>query len=99
MINNKDIEKLKETFATKEDIENLIEIVATKEDMASLKKDILSGQDKILAMVTALSQEKTVGSEQNKRQKRVLEIHHNALRKNKILSEKESLEIDKLRVF
>ncbi len=117
MINNKDIEKLSEIFATKEDIENLIEIVATKqdleifatkqdleafatkEDVVKFKNDILNGQDKILEKLTTLTQEGIVGDSQGKRQKKVLEIHHHALKKNKILTADEVSQVDALQVF
>ena len=95
MLDNKDIEKLSEAFATKEDIKNF----ATKKDIIEFKNEILTGQDEILEKLTAFSQEKTIGGEQDKRRKKVLEIHNNALKKNKILSEEQVSEIDKLRVF
>ncbi len=95
MLDDKDIEKLSETFVTKEDIRNF----ATKEDITEFKNEILTGQDEILEKLSVLSQEKTVGGEQDKRQKKVLEIHNNALKKNKVLSEGQVSEIDELRVF
>jgi len=95
MLDNKDIEKLSEAFATKEDIKNF----ATKKDIIEFKNEILTGQDEILEKLTAFSQEKTIGGEQDKRRKKILEIHNNALKKNKILSEEQVSEIDKLRVF
>ena len=86
MLNDKDIKKLSEVFATKEDV-------------VEFKNEILNGQDEIMEKLDILIQEKTIGDEQDKRQKKVLEIHNNALRKTKVLSEKEASEIDKLRVF
>lgn len=79
MINDKDIEKLKDVFATKD--------------------EFLTGQDEILTKLNILLDEKTIGDEQDKRQKKVLEIHNNALKKSNILSEEQASKIDKLRVF
>ena len=95
MIDDKDVEKLSGVFATKEDIKNF----AKKDDIIEFKNEILNGQDEILGKLESLLQEKTVGDEQDKRQKKVLEIHNNALKKSKILSKEETLEIDKLRAF
>jgi len=95
MIDDKDIEKLSEVFATKEDLKNLGEVFATKEDF----NKIMDGQDEIVGKLNLLLEEKTIGDAQDKRQKKVLEIHNNALKKNKILSENEVSEIDKLRIF
>ena len=95
MINDKDIEKLSEVFATKEDLKNLSEVFATKEDV----KELLGGQDEIMEKLEILLQEKTIGDDQNKRQKKVLEIHNHALKKAKILSETEVSQIGKLQVF
>jgi len=103
MLDDKDIQKLikaqKEVFATKEDVENLIDIVATKEEFAEFKDEFFDKQDEILTKLDALSQEKTIGDEQDKRQKKVLEIHNTALKNKGILSKDQGLEIDKLRVF
>jgi len=95
MLDKKDIEKLSEVFTTREEIMKL----ATKDDVVEFKNEILDGQDKILGKLEMLVQEKLIGDEQDKRQKRVLEIHNKALKKNKILTGKETLEIDGLRVF
>lgn len=108
MLEDKDIEKLSEVFATKKDLENLIDIVVTKEDaknfatkndLTKFKDEILTGHDAILTKLDILLTEKPIGDEQDKRQKKVLEIHSNALRKSKILSDEQVSEIDKLRVF
>ena len=72
---------------------------ATKKELTEFKSESFNKQDEILAKLTALSQEKTVGDEQDKRQKKVLGIHNNALKNKGILSKDQSLEIDKLRVF
>ena len=99
MIDDKDVEKLSEVFATKKDLENLIDIMATKAEITEFKNEVLAGQDKMLGMLTTLTQEKTVGDEQDKRQKKVLGIHNAALKSKGILSKDQALEIDKLRVF
>jgi len=72
---------------------------ATKDDLIKFKDEILTGQDKILGLLTSSSQEKTVGDDQDKRQKKVLEIHNTALKEKGVLSPGQALEIDKLRVF
>ena len=59
----------------------------------------MEGQDEIMEKLSLLLQEKEIGNEQGKRQKKVLEIHNNALKKNKVLSIEEVSEIDKLQVF
>jgi hypothetical protein len=40
-----------------------------------------------------------MGEEQDKRKKKAFEIHNNALKRSKILSAEEAVEIDKLNVF
>jgi len=94
-----DIEELSETLVTKEDLMDELEKYATKEDIIEFKDEILTGQDEILEKLGTLLQEKTVGDEQNKRQKKVLEIHNIALKKSKILSVEQASQIDKLRAF
>lgn len=97
MLDDNDIKKLIEAqepvFATKKYLQDI------KDDILEFKNEILEGQDEILEKLTALSQEKTVEDEQDKRQKKVLEIHNNALKKNKVLSTQEVSEVDELRVF
>jgi len=83
MLEDNDIEKLKEAFT---------EVFVTKDEF-------LTGQDEILTKLNILLDEKTVGDDQNKRQKKVLEIHNAALKNNKILSQEQASEIDGLRVF
>ncbi|OGZ65629.1 MAG: hypothetical protein A2998_01015 [Candidatus Staskawiczbacteria bacterium RIFCSPLOWO2_01_FULL_37_25b] len=95
MLDDKDVEKLVEVFATKEDLKELV----TKNDFDEFKDKSLSKLDKILEGIVPLKEEKTIKDEQDMRQKKVLEIHNNALKKNKILSEEQVSEIDKLRVF
>lgn len=97
MIDNKDIEKLSEVFITKDDLEKSENRLEDK--IVEFKNEILTGQDEILEKLSILLDEKTIGDEQDKRQKKVLEIHNNALKKNKILSEEEVLQVDQLRVF
>ena len=81
------------------DVEKLGEIFATKEEIIEFKDEILTGQDEILEKLNILLDEKTVGDEQDKRQKKVLEIHNDALKKSNILSDGQVSEIGKLRVF
>lgn len=95
MLNNKDIEKLTQIFATKEDIKDF----ATKDEIVEFKNEILTGQDEILEKLDILLTEKPIKEEQDKRQKKVLEIHNKVLKKNKILSKEEILEVDKLGAF
>lgn len=70
-----------------------------KKEFRKFKNDMIGFKDEALEKLGNLTQEKTVGDAQNKRQKKVLEIHNSALKANKILSEKQISEIDKLRVF
>ncbi|GEM_PF-7082116 len=95
MLDNNDIIKLSEVFVTKEDIKEFI----TKKDFDDFKDKSLSKLDKILEGIVPLKQEKIMKDLRDKRQKKVLEIHNNALKKNKILAESEALEIDNLRAF
>jgi len=107
MIDEKDIEKLKKAFLTKE---QFLEYGVTKDDLeksehrledkiVEFKSEILTGQDVIMGKLDKLLGEKTVGDEQDRRQKKVLEIHNDALKTSKILSEQQATEIDGLRVF
>ena len=86
------IEYLDEKFST---IETKLDKKADKE----ITDKILDSQDEIITKLNTLLQEKTVGDEQDKRQKKVLEIHNEALKTNKILSEQQATEIDGMRVF
>ena len=108
MIDDKDIEKLEESLVTKKEFEGLMEVVAmkddlkkyaTKDDVVEFKDKILKGQDEIIGKLDKLLGEKTMGDAQDKRKTKILEIHNNALKSNKILSEKDSAEIDNLHVF
>jgi chromosome segregation ATPase len=75
------------------------EMTDFKNEMTDFKNEMLSFEDKALKDLEDLKQEKTIGDEQDKRQKSVLQIHNNALKKNKILSDQEIAEVNKLRVF
>jgi len=97
MLDNKDIEKLSEVFVTKDDLEASERKISDK--ITEFKSEILTGQDEILKEVRALRQEKTIGDEQDKRKTKVLEIHNDALKSNKILSEGQAAEIDGLHAF
>ena len=63
------------------------------------RDDMLSFKDQALKDLGDLKQEKTVGDDQGKRLKKVLEIHNTALKSNKIISKQQASEIDGLRVF
>jgi hypothetical protein len=97
MLDKEDIKKIIEAqelvFATKNDLHNI------KDDIFQFKSEILTGQDQILAKLDVLLGDKTVGDEQDKRKTKVLQIHNDALKSSKILSEKQSVEIDGLRAF
>jgi len=59
MLDNKDIENLKENFVTKNEFESLLEIVATKEDLKNfatkdMVNEVLTGQDKIMEKLDLL---------------------------------------------
>jgi len=86
---------LDEHFAMKKDLDKF----TLKNDFNDFKDKSLSNQDKILGKLDTLLQEKKIGDAQDKRQKEVLKIHNNALKKNKILTEQEVVEINNLRVF
>lgn len=75
------------------------DIQKLSDEIVEFKNEILTGQDEILEKLNILLDEKTVGDEQDKKQKKVLEIHNVALKGNKILTEEQVLEIDELRVF
>ena len=97
MLDDNDIKKLIEAqepvFATKKDLQNI------QNDILEFKNEILEGQDEILEKLTALSQEKAIEDEQDKRQKEVLKIHNEALKRSKILSEEEASKISQSSVF
>ena len=104
MIDDKDIEKLKENFVTKKEFEGLLEIVATKEDLKNFAtktdvNEILSGQAEILKELKDLKDEKVFGDAQDKREKKVLEIHNGALKRSKILSPEGTLQVDQMNAF
>jgi len=84
---------MQENFAGKKDFEEF------KNDMTEFKNDMLGFEDKALEDLEVLKQEKTMRDAQDKRKTKVLEIHNNALKSNKILSSKQSAEIDGLRAF
>lgn len=95
MLDKEDIVNLSEVFVTKDDLEKF----AQKDDLIQFKGEILTGQDKILQELKALRQEKVVGDKQEKRKTKVLEIHNNALKTKKILSDGEIGQIEKLHAF
>lgn len=97
MLDKDDIVKLLEAqeqvFATKKDLHEI------KEDIVEFKSEILTGQDEILKELKALRQEKTMSEAQDKRKTKVLKIHNDALKNNKILSDKQVSEIETLGAF
>jgi len=97
MLDNKDILKLSEIFVTKDDLERSEQKLEDK--IIEFKSEIQTGQDKILEKLDILLTEKPIKDAQDKRKTKVLEIHNDALKSNKILSEKQTSEIDGLRVF
>lgn len=70
-----------------------------KKEFRKFKNDMMNFKDEALKKLENLTQEKTTGDAQDKRQKKVLEIHNNALKTSKILSNEQASEIDKLRAF
>ena len=84
-----------ENVATKDDLKNY----ATKDDVTEFKDEILTGQDKILEKLDILLGEKPMKDAQDKRKQKVLEIHNGALKRNKILSPEEALQIDQMGAF
>ena len=77
---------LKETF------------VGTKQ-FNKFNNDMMSFKDEALRKIGEIQQEKTIGDAQDKRQKEVLKIHNDALKRNKILSDNEAMRIAKSEVF
>jgi len=70
-----------------------------KKDFDEFEDDSMKFQDKALDDLETLKQEKIFGGAQDKRKTKVLEIHNDALKTSKILSEQQATEIDGLRVF
>ena len=86
------------------DFKELIEFLDKKfdkieKDISDFKDSTMRFEDRALKDLEDLKREKTVGDEQNKRKTKVLEIHNDALKSGKILSEKQSAEIDALHAF
>jgi len=70
-----------------------------KTEMTGFKNEMLSFEDKALKDLEDLKQEKTMGDAQDKRKTKVLEIHNDVLKSNKILTDKQASEIDALGAF
>jgi len=68
---------------------------ATKESSMEMLK--LGAE--ILQEIKSLKREKDIGDAQDKRKTKVLEIHNSALKRNKILSPEETLQIDQMGAF
>ncbi len=97
MIDDKDIEKLSEVFVTKDDLEKSEQKLEDK--IVEFKSEILTGHDKILEKLDILLIEKPIKDAQDKRKTRVLEIHNDALKTGKILSDKQIAEVNGLQAF
>lgn len=82
---------INEHCASKDDLKNF----ATKDSV----NEILSGQAEILKELKDLKEEKNLGDAQDIRKKKVLEIHNDALKREKILSDTEVLQIDQMGAF
>lgn len=95
---NKDYKELVE-FLDKKFNKVEEDISEFKQDMMEFKKDALDFQDKALKDLSDLKQEKSLGDAQDKRKTKVLEIHNDALKRGKILSDTEVLDINKLQAF
>ena len=58
MLEDKDIQKLKEELATKEDLENsttkILSLVATKEEFTELKKGVTGLQEAVQSLITSV---------------------------------------------
>ena len=72
---------------------------AGKKEFKKFKIENFTGQDKILKKLDILLGEKEIKEAQEKRQKKVIEIHNDALKRNKILSAEEVLRIDQMGAF
>lgn len=81
---------MQENFATKKDLNSF------KDEMNEFKNEMYNFRDKAVEDLSKLTQEKTVGDAQDKRKQKVLEIHNDALKRNKILSPEEVLQIDSM---
>lgn len=89
------LDKFIEVFAMKEDLKEL----ATKADLTEFKSEILEGQDKISQKLEPLCEEKPLADAQDKKKTKVLEIHNDALKSHKILSDTQVSKVDELQVF
>ncbi|OGG43287.1 hypothetical protein A3G50_02005 [Candidatus Jorgensenbacteria bacterium RIFCSPLOWO2_12_FULL_42_11] len=96
MLDKNDIEKLIEVFPIKSEVATKKDLQEVKDDILEFKSEILTGQDEILSKLDILLTEKPMEDAQDKRRANVLKIHDNALRRAKILSEGEVMEINKL---
>ena len=91
---------MEERLAGKKEFEELKdEFIEFKNEMTGFKDENLTGQDKILKKLDILLDEKDVKDYQEKKQKKILAIHNEALKKNKILTTKDLSEITRLEFF
>jgi len=68
-------------------------------EFGEFKNEMLSFKDQALKDLEDLKQEKVVGDAQDKRKTRVLQIHNDALKTGKILSDNQVAEINGLQAF
>lgn len=78
-ITNKDVDKLKEVFATKEDLnrfatkddlEKLKEVFATKEDFKQYKTEVMNGLDKVMDELVKAREDRTFAVGKDREQDR-----------------------------
>jgi len=81
---------LEETFAGKKEFNEF------KNEMTGFKNESLTNQDAILKKLDILLDEKEVKEFQEKKQKKILAIHNESLKRHQILSPEESAQIAKL---
>jgi len=76
-ITNKDVEKLKEVFATKEDLNRF----ATKEDLTDKFDAVLKGQDKIMKELEIAREDRTMAIGKDREQDKRLDGLEQRVRK------------------
>lgn len=68
-ITNKDVDKLKEVFATKDDLRRF----ATKDDLGELKRDVLGGLDKVMDELVKAREDRALAIGKDREQDRRLD--------------------------
>jgi hypothetical protein len=69
-ITNKDIEKMKEVFATKQDLEKF----ATKHDLSEVKAEVMSGFDKVMGELEKAREDRFFAKAKDDSQDKRLEV-------------------------